>query len=282
MAFLVDAGDLDGDGKKEFLAGGLKPNGPPWHSHLHILESVGDNAVEIVETLVSVNPGFDSSANVADVDGDGRREIVFGLENVVAIYENVGDNLWNEVFVGADGESIKAVGAGDHDEDGKDELIFRGGTSTTAYTGVWEINPIYAADQDGDGPVDVIDNCPTTANPGQEDADGDTVGDACDNCVHGPNPDQGPAPLGQTLVATDPETFSWGVPVDVVYVQGDLAGISSYEVETSGLLLSATSLTDAAVPASGAGSWYLVKPVCFVGSWQSEVGAEPGRDEVLP
>jgi hypothetical protein len=147
---------------------------------------------------------------------------------------------------------------------------------------VWEIAPAYAADMDGDGPVDVIDNCPTHPNPGQEDADGDTVGDVCDNCVHGPNPEQGPAPFGQTLVATDPETFSWGVPVDIVYVQGDLAGISSYEVETSGLLLSATSLTDAAVPASGAGSWYLVKPVCFVGSWQSEVGAEPGRDDVLP
>jgi hypothetical protein len=37
-------------------------------------------------------------------------------------------------------------------------------------------------DSDGDGILDGIDNCPSVANPGQEDGDSDTVGDACDNC----------------------------------------------------------------------------------------------------
>jgi hypothetical protein len=40
-------------------------------------------------------------------------------------------------------------------------------------------------DFDGDGIPDAADNCPFTANPGQEDADGDGVGDACDNCPGG-------------------------------------------------------------------------------------------------
>ena len=37
-----------------------------------------------------------------------------------------------------------------------------------------------AADGDGDGVFDMIDNCPDVDNPGQEDSDSDSVGDACD------------------------------------------------------------------------------------------------------
>ncbi len=45
-------------------------------------------------------------------------------------------------------------------------------------------------DGDEDGVCTAIDNCPDTANPGQEDGDADGVGDACDNCATTANPDQ--------------------------------------------------------------------------------------------
>jgi hypothetical protein len=45
-------------------------------------------------------------------------------------------------------------------------------------------------DGDGDGWADVDDNCPSVANPQQEDADGDNVGNVCDNCLITPNTDQ--------------------------------------------------------------------------------------------
>jgi hypothetical protein len=45
-------------------------------------------------------------------------------------------------------------------------------------------------DADDDGIVDVSDNCPQVANPGQQDGDGDTVGNVCDNCTFIGNADQ--------------------------------------------------------------------------------------------
>jgi len=47
-----------------------------------------------------------------------------------------------------------------------------------------------AGDMDGDGILNVVDNCPSTYNPAQTDTDGDGFGDACDNCIATANPDQ--------------------------------------------------------------------------------------------
>ena len=279
IEFIVDAGDLDGDGRKEFLAGGRQPGGP---SRLHVFEAVGDNAVQIVETFTRpISLENNSAANVADVDGSGTREIVFETGGF-SIYQNHRDDSWAEIWSGGGGELQESIGAGDHDGDGKDEIILRTGPQENAVTTVWEIHPADAADMDGDDTVDAIDNCPTQFNPGQEDADSDAVGDACDNCLHGPNPGQGPAPLGQEIVATDAETFSWSMAADVVYVRGGLAGVSVYGFDLVDSLPLATSLTDSSVPASGSGFYYLWRPDCPVGSWQSTLGAEPARDAALP
>ncbi len=54
----------------------------------------------------------------------------------------------------------------------------------------WLLDVQPAPDTDGDGTLDETDNCPSVANPGQEDGDGDGIGDACDNCTQVPNADQ--------------------------------------------------------------------------------------------
>jgi thrombospondin type 3 repeat protein len=45
-------------------------------------------------------------------------------------------------------------------------------------------------DSDGDGVPQACDNCPTIANPGQQNGDTDGLGDACDNCPLLSNADQ--------------------------------------------------------------------------------------------
>jgi hypothetical protein len=45
-------------------------------------------------------------------------------------------------------------------------------------------------DEDADGTVDLLDNCPFRANGLQDDRDNDGVGDLCDNCSADPNPRQ--------------------------------------------------------------------------------------------
>jgi hypothetical protein len=49
-------------------------------------------------------------------------------------------------------------------------------------------------DTDGDGRVNIADNCPNNANSGQEDSDGDHAGNVCDNC---------PSVYNQTQTNTD-------------------------------------------------------------------------------
>jgi hypothetical protein len=53
-----------------------------------------------------------------------------------------------------------------------------------------DARPPTPEDSDGDGVLDVTDNCLARANPLQLDEDGDLVGDVCDNCVGIPNPGQ--------------------------------------------------------------------------------------------
>jgi len=47
-----------------------------------------------------------------------------------------------------------------------------------------------SGDEDGDGTVDALDNCPELANADQADGDGDGVGDVCDGCPEAADPGQ--------------------------------------------------------------------------------------------
>jgi hypothetical protein len=281
---LLDGGDLDGDGRNEFLVGGLKTissGSDPFLNLLFLFDATGNDSYEIVKTFsYPVNLESPIRAAICDIDGDGKAEIAIVLHIGVLVYQTTGDNAWTEIWHGTTNHLTNfALGCGDHDADGKAELLFREADNTT---GIWEIDPLDAVDTDADGRVDAIDNCPAVPNPGQDDTDGDTVGDACDNCITAANPDQGPAVLGQTIRAADTARFTWTDPANIVYVRGALSAVAEYAVDLLASSKGTTELADPTEAGLGSGFYYLVRPDCPVGSWQSAVGAEPARDLALP
>ncbi len=64
------------------------------------------------------------------------------------------------------------------------------GTWSLYYKGAFQVG---GSDTDGDGILDIDDNCVDTPNADQADVDGDGIGDVCDNCVNNANADQADA-----------------------------------------------------------------------------------------
>ncbi len=60
------------------------------------------------------------------------------------------------------------------------------------------------------------------------------------------------------------------------------ANVSTYTVDLVDSVALTSELMDSSLPDSGAGFYYLVRPDCVVGSWQTSLGAEPERDLALP
>jgi hypothetical protein len=71
-----------------------------------------------------------------------------------------------------------------------DPTPWQGGQVVTAIQAALVICPVTQNDSDGDGIIDILDNCPNIYNPGQQDSDGDGIGDVCDNCPTINNPGQ--------------------------------------------------------------------------------------------
>lgn len=106
------------------------------------------------------------------------------------------------------------------------------GGSGDSYSGNVDADPWLASmpaclvpDTDGDGVLDVDDNCPATPNPDQADMDGDGLGDACDpdidgdgvlntadNCPVTPNADQADLDGDGLGDVCDPDKDGDGVP----------------------------------------------------------------------
>jgi hypothetical protein len=233
---------------------------------LLLFEASADNKFDMIEAFSqpygSLSGG--DGANTADVDGDGIKEIVQASGNTLRLHRSTGDNTWEEIWSASTGD-LGSIGAGDHDADGKDEIIFQGLSSPTE---IWEIDAAYAADPDRDGRVDVIDNCPLVANPGQEDADSDGAGDVCDCAPGDATAFDTPEETSGLRFEEDKTTLVWasqtaaagsGTTYDVI--RADLSGLpvgSSPEACLEPGSVDASAEDNATTPPR-TGSWYLVR-----------------------
>ncbi len=169
---------------------------------IYLAANEASNAVVFNNTIIGNN----------SIDGGGMYFYACGSPDIsnCICWDNYASNNGNEIFINSAGPSIiysnimDTIWAGDgnincnplfcNPDSGDyhlDELSCCVGTGVNGDTiGCYGVECSIYIDTDGDGVVDIYDNCSSINNPGQEDSDLDGIGDSCDNCPTIHNEDQ--------------------------------------------------------------------------------------------
>ena len=126
---------------------------------------------------------FDAfNIDISDADDDGIEDIIDNCKNAPNPEQSdfdsdsIGDVCDDDI----DGDSI--TNSVPYDGGGEDECPFEYASSSQDSDLDGCIDNL---DQDGDGVLDITDNCISVQNPNQGNMDGDTQGDACDGDIDG-------------------------------------------------------------------------------------------------
>lgn len=86
----IAVGDLNGDGRDDIVAVDVTNRGRPTPASVHIFYSEDDSGTQWRHELLDENMMAGSGVMVADINGDGRPDIVAISGNQVKYYENMG------------------------------------------------------------------------------------------------------------------------------------------------------------------------------------------------
>ena len=123
-------GDMDGDGKMEFVL-----HGAYWNDDVFVFEAVGDNEYDVVwyDSLPHrVWGSYDAISDVGDVDGDGVPEVVLSTTSDIYVLKAVGDDslevVWHCDMAAMGGVPVSAmfeldVEVYDLDGNGLEEIV---------------------------------------------------------------------------------------------------------------------------------------------------------------
>jgi len=172
VCWFTDDGDLNNLTNMSIVAAGFESENFPEVSHL------SDST--FVCTFVEDSVLYASRSHNGGADWSDPEQVSSNGQAVMEEYRtaDIGDGgmrVMYQYLIAGTGQATLSVKRLDVlDSDGDGVYFFEDNCPNSANPG--------QDDTDGDGFGDLCDNCPAAANPGQADVDGDTVGDDCDNC----------------------------------------------------------------------------------------------------
>lgn len=168
-AWLKTVGDLNGDGRPDLVAGGVRQSGLVWYQ-----------APLWEKRIISADGAFSTDGEVVDVDRDGDNDIVAVMRDRLVWLENPS---WKEHLI--DRVVVHDVEVADFDQDGRVDVVARNqgafgsqgdmlffyrqkpdGSWTRREVPIPDGEGLATADIDGDGDTDVVIGRYWLENPG--------------------------------------------------------------------------------------------------------------------